>query len=156
MFREQVTAACWTCAQLHAERFSVRERLWDWQKKHTKLYPSVKKTKKGPAVPRELSNSPLFLSAITSGKIGNCERQPRRDSHEAGWLQVVCNLRDSQEAAKKQPRGWVITSEACIDSTKENGEPGILLRDARVTTSTKVESSHDLMWSLCDLVALLH
>ena len=63
----------------------------------------------------------------------------------------------SEEAqVKRQPRGWVITSEACIGSTEENGEPGILLRDARVTTSTKVESSHDLMWSLCDLVALLH
>ena len=36
------------------------------------------------------------------------------------------------------------TSEACFDSTEEDGEPGILLRDARGTTSTKVESFYDV------------
>jgi hypothetical protein len=57
---------------------------------------------------------------------------------------------------QRQPRGRAITSEACIDSTEEEDSFTRPRRDTRGTTSTKVESSHDLMWSSCDLVALIH
>ena len=67
----------------------------------------------------------------------------------------VC-VRTQGSKPQIQPRGWAITSEACIDSTEEEDSFTRPRRDTRGTTSTKVESSHDLMWSSCDLVALIH
>ena len=65
------------------------------------------------------------------------------------FFAVSFSHRDSQEAGRPQAVLVLIHRGRWRDS-------GILLRDTRGTTSTKVESAHDLMWSSSDLVALIH
>jgi hypothetical protein len=57
---------------------------------------------------------------------------------------LPCSWHAKPKEIQRRPKGWAITGKACFDSTEEDGERGILLRDARGTSSTKVESFYDV------------